>query len=256
VCGRFTLTSPPEEVASEFALGDVPELRPRYNIGPGQKVATIRLDSEHARRVLEPRRWGLVPHWAKDPAIGNRLINARAETVAEKPSFRTALRKQRCLVPANGFYEWAKGTKQPYHIARRGHRLFAFAGLYERWTSKDADETIETCTLVTTEANLRLAPIHQRMPVMLPPEDFESWLDPEQAETDRVLSLLRPWPDNDTIATPVSRHVNAVRNDDPECLAPAEIEAAPAQLGLGFEAGSNSHVDLDSGVDFDPDVER
>jgi putative SOS response-associated peptidase YedK len=252
VCGRFTLTSPPEEIASEFELADVPELRPRYNIGPGQKIATIRLDPEHARRVLEPRRWGLVPHWAKDPAIGNRLINARAETVAEKPSFRTALRKRRCLVPANGFYEWAKGSKQPYHIARRGHRLFAFAGLYERWTSKDGGETIETCTLVTTGANLSLAPIHHRMPVMLQPEDLEAWLDPEQGATDAVLSLLRPWPADDTIATPVSRHVNPVRNDDPECLAPAEVAPAPAQLGLGFDPGSDPAADSDP----DPGPER
>jgi putative SOS response-associated peptidase YedK len=240
VCGRFTLTSPPEEVASEFELADTPGLRPRYNIAPGQKVATIRLDADPMHRVLEPRKWGLVPHWAKHPAIGNRLINARAETLTQKPSFRTALRKRRCLVPANGFYEWAKGTQQPHHIAREGGALFAFAGLYEQWGPNEEGEAIESCTLVTTEASPRLAPIHHRMPVMLRPEDFATWLDPAQAATDAVLALLRPWPDDDTVVTPVGRHVNNVRNNDPGCLAPAEVAPEPAQLGLGLGRDSDT----------------
>lgn len=240
MCGRFTLTSPPEEVAREFELAETPELRPRYNIGPGQSIATIRIDPARAGRVFEWRRWGLVPHWAKDPAIGNRLINARSETLDEKPSFRTAVRKRRCLVPANGFYEWAKGTRQPHHIALEGGRLFALAGLYERWSPKDGGEAgeIESCTIVTTEANGKLAPIHSRMPVILRPEDVAAWLDPGQGATDALLATLRPWPDGDTVVTPVSRHVNAVRNDDPECLAPAPLASESAQLGLDLESDS------------------
>jgi putative SOS response-associated peptidase YedK len=160
--------------------------------------------------------------------------------VADKPSFRAAIRKRRCLVPANGFYEWAKGTRQPYHVSRPGRALLGFAGLYERWSPEGSDETIESCTVITTGANPRLAAIHHRMPVVLAREDFATWLDPEIGASEEVLALLRPWPEDDTVLTPVSRHVNDVRNDDPGCLEPCEAPGAPAQLGLaiGPDAGS------------------
>jgi putative SOS response-associated peptidase YedK len=207
-------------VQSLFPLLDVPEeLAPRYNIAPTQPVLAVRTVPA-GERELVTLRWGLVPAWADDPSIGNRLINARAETVADKPAFRAAFRARRCLVLADGFFEWQKvgGRKQPYYFRLREGSPFAFAGLWERW-GKGAT-TLETCTLLTTEANELLRPVHDRMPVILPRERFVRWLDPDFRAAAELESLLRPYPAEDMTGYPVSARVNNPRNEGPLCVEP------------------------------------
>ncbi|MCS7040325.1 MAG: SOS response-associated peptidase, partial [Anaerolineae bacterium] len=180
MCGRFTLTASGDELASLFDLEQAPNLEPRYNIAPTQPVAVVRLDREGRRREFTLMRWGLIPSWAKDIHIGNRLINARAETLTEKPAFRTAFRRRRCLIPANGFYEWQKptaGRKQPYFIGLPDRRPFAFAGLWEHWEGADGS-VLDSCAIITTAANERVRVLHDRMPVILERTDFGDWLDP------------------------------------------------------------------------------
>jgi putative SOS response-associated peptidase YedK len=223
VCGRFTLTTPREVLARAFELDEVPELAPRFNAAPGQDVATVWRPRE-GRRELRLRRWGLVPHWAQDRRIGSRLVNARAETAAVKPAFRDALRWRRCLVPADGFYEWGPGAagsgpRQPYHIALPGGVPFAIAGLFERWRAEDG-AWLETCTLLTVAANERIRPVHDRMPAILGSADFELWLDPAVQDPRRVEPLLVPWAGAGLELRPVSRRVNKPEHDDAECLAP------------------------------------
>jgi len=224
MCGRFTLRAPASVVAEQFGVLDAEPLRPRYNIAPTQPVAVVRRGpkSTDAPRQLVMLRWGLVPSWAKDPKIGNRLINARAETVAEKPAFRSALRRRRCLVAADGFYEWRQAGKarQPYFIHLVDDRPFAFAGLWELWEGPD-HTVLETCALITTEANALMASIHDRMPVILSPDDYALWLDPAIQDPKELQPLLRPYPSEAMAAHPVSTHVNNPRNDDPRCVAPA-----------------------------------
>ena len=219
MCGRYTLGVPPSRIAEIFDLLDVPELTPRFNIAPTQLAPVVRM--RESRRVLELRRWGLVPFWAKDPAIGNRLINARSESVEEKPSFRAAFRKHRCLVPADGFYEWkpAGRRKQPFWIHRRDGLPFAMAGLCERWHA-DLEDEIRSFTILTTDANPLLRPIHDRMPVILAREAWAEWLDPDAA-ADSLRALLRPAPVEELEARPVSTLVNSAAMDDPRCIAPA-----------------------------------
>ncbi len=224
MCGRFTLRTPAHRLAEAFGVAALPNLAPRYNIAPTQDVVAIR--HADAGRELTMLRWGLIPGWAKDPAIGARMINARAETVAEKPSFRAAFRQRRCLVAADGFYEWRKtaegpkAPKQPYYIRLESDAPFAIAGLWERWRDP-AGETVESCTLITTEANPALAPIHHRMPVILAAADYDAWLDPRPASAAALHDLLRPYPGAGMTAFPIGRHVNNVRNDDPGCIEPA-----------------------------------
>jgi putative SOS response-associated peptidase YedK len=219
VCGRFTLRTPPTEIANHFGLDEEPVLEARFNVAPGQSIATVSGSGEDNRPVLSLRRWGLVPSWAKDSKIGNRLINARAETVAEKPSFRSALRRRRCLVPADGFYEWAgsKGSKQPYFIGLEGRGLFAFAGLWERWTDPEG-EPLESCTLLTTAAGERLRALHHRMPVIVDPADYGLWMDPDIEEPDLVSPVIDRNLGGALEFYPTSQHVNDVRHDDPRCL--------------------------------------
>jgi putative SOS response-associated peptidase YedK len=219
VCGRFTLAVPSEEVGELFGLPTAGTLSPRYNIAPSQAVAAVRIEAGQRRLVM--LRWGLLPSWADDLAIGNRMINARAESVAEKPSFRQAFRARRCLVAADGFFEWQKreGGKRPFHIRMRDGRPFAFAGLWERWTR--GKEPVESCTLLTTTANALIRPIHDRMPVIVAPGEFDLWLDPQEAGTERVRAVLRPFSAEAMVATPVGDRVNNPRNDDPECIAGA-----------------------------------
>jgi putative SOS response-associated peptidase YedK len=220
MCGRITLTSSGQELAEQFGLEVSPELRPRYNIAPSQEIATVRVEVE-GRRVCRFNRWGLIPSWAKDPAIGSRMINARAETVAEKPSFRAALRRRRCIVPADGFYEWA-GTgrgRQPHLFRQRDGAILAIAGLWEAWLGPEGDE-IESCTLITTEANATMRRFHHRMPVLLDARDHSCWLDPGERDPERVLPLLAPCPPDWLNAVEVSRHVNNPGNDDPRCVEP------------------------------------
>jgi putative SOS response-associated peptidase YedK len=220
VCGRFTLTTPADVVAEHFDVEVPGGLVARYNIAPTQPVACVRTTG---RRELVLLRWGLIPAWAKDPAVGARMINARAETAADKPAFRAAFRHRRCLVVADGFYEWKRaGTrKQPYYVRRPDHGPLAFAGLWERWQS-DQKGTIESCTIVTTAANAALSSIHERMPVILSPPEYDLWLDPDAGNLERLGELLIPCPDGTLAATAVSTHVNSPGNDDPRC-----IEALP-----------------------------
>ena len=223
MCGRFTLTDPDQDLAVQFNLPEIPDMQPRYNIAPTQPVAVVRVPPESMVREMALLHWGLIPFWAKDPKIGNRMINARSETVAEKPAFRAAFRRRRCLVVADGFYEWQKQNdgKQPFYIRRRDARPFAFAGLWEFW--KGGDETvIESCTLLTTTPNELLRPLHNRMPVILQPKDYDLWLDPEMQEPDALKPLLLSYPSEQMDAYPVSRFVNSPKNDDPRCIEPLE----------------------------------
>jgi putative SOS response-associated peptidase YedK len=216
VCGRFNLFAAPREVADLFALCDVPDLPARYNIAPSQMVATVELQSDRPGRVLTMMRWGLVPHWSKGdkPAA---FINARAESAAVKPAFRDSFRKRRCLIPASGFFEWAKtgSAKQPYHFHQPGGSLFAFAGLWDRWTGPAGP--IQSCCILTTEANEVVRPLHDRMPVIMPPADFDKWLD-SKADPAGLEQLLRPLPANELQADAVSTLVNSPKNEGPELL--------------------------------------
>lgn len=219
MCGRFTLTADAAAIATLFGLADIPPISPRYNIAPTQPVPVIRQLSAASDRKFGLLQWGLIPSWAKDTKIGSRLINARAETAAEKPSFRSALRRRRCLVLADGFYEWQRQQqrKQPYYICLRDARPFAFAGLWEHWQDR-AGATLETCTILTTAANELVAPIHNRMPVILAQTDHDRWLDPVMQNPQHLKPLFRPYPADQFSAFPVSDHVNNPHNDDPGCL--------------------------------------
>jgi len=220
MCGRFTMATPGQTIAELFRLDETPELSPRFNIAPTQAVAAVRARRDGGRELVA-LTWGLVPSWAKDRAMGARMINARAETVAEKPAFRAALRVRRCLVLADGFYEWQKlGTrKQPHHIRLRDGRPFAFAGLWERWAPPGA-EPVESCTIITTTPSALVAPIHDRMPVILAADAIGTWLDPSAREPAAIVSLLRPYPADEMVAYPVSLRVNNPGADDPSCVAP------------------------------------
>jgi len=222
MCGRFTLRSPAAAVAEQFALPEVPPLAPRFNIAPSQPVAVVRLapGKSPPRCELVLLRWGLIPAWAKDPAIGSRMINARAETAAEKPAYRSAFQRRRCLLPADGFYEWQGGgrRKQPYFIHLRDDRLFAFAGLWESWQGAEGSR-IESCTLLTTGANELVRPIHDRMPVILAPQAYGPWLDPS-AQADTLAPLMAPYPADEMASYPIGGHVNNPANDDPQCVEP------------------------------------
>lgn len=227
MCGRFTLTAPPAAVQRVFGLESTPELEPRFNIAPGQDVATVAAGPD-ARPALRMRRWGLLPFWAKDPRLGARLINARAETAAEKPAYREALRRRRCLVPADGFFEWsgaARGPRQPWYVTREDGGCFAIAGLFERWRGSGG-EWLETCVLLTCDAGPRLAAIHARMPVILEPADFGLWLDPALRDPARLSPLLAGRPDAGLAPRRVGLRVNHPEHDDVACIAPIGPGAA------------------------------
>jgi putative SOS response-associated peptidase YedK len=218
VCGRFALFASPELVAEYFALAEPPGLTPHYNLTPGQDIAAVRVDRDGARR-LGALRWGLVPFWAKDASIGRRLINARLDSLADKPAFREALTRRRCLIPASGFYEWgvdAAGKKQPFFIRAVGEPLLAIAGLWERWRTPSG-EPLETCVIVTTDANATLAPIHDRMPVVLTRDAQGVWLD-ARSEVAAITVLAAHGPELE--AWPVGTAVNDPRNDDERVIAP------------------------------------
>lgn len=218
MCCRYTLIAPAKLLEELFRLEILGELPPRYNIAPGGPVAAIRAPAAGARE-LTLFQWGLIPSWSKDPAIGTRLVNARSETAAEKPSFRAAMKRRRCLIPANGFYEWVPigAAKQPFYIQMKDERPFALAGLWEQWCGADGSE-IESCTILTTEANSLLKTLHPRMPVIIHPEDYDRWMDPSNERPQEVQDLLRPFPPEGMEAHPVSRRVNNTRNDDPACM--------------------------------------
>lgn len=218
MCGRYTLSTPGPVLAERFHLSNIPDLPPRYNVAPTQPVPVVRL-AQGTERELSLLRWGLVPSWADGVSVGNRMINARAETVAEKPSFRSALRQRRCLVLADGFFEWTKaagGKKQPWLFRLTTGGPFAFAGLWERWT-KGEGGPLETCTVLTTEANDVVRPVHERMPVILTEGAEEMWLDPS-ARPEDLLRLLVPLPAEGMAAGAVLPWVNNPRHDDPRRL--------------------------------------
>lgn len=240
MCGRYCLTTPAQAMQRLFGfMGSLPNWPARYNIAPTQLVPIVRLapaggegdgagERSAPRRELVQARWGLVPFWAKDAAIGAKMINARAEGIAEKPAFRAAFRARRCLVPADGFFEWQASPrrKRPYWVGLKGGTPevptpFAFVGLWERWTKAPDGAPLESCTIVTTEANALLRPIHERMPVILAPADYESWLDLATPLPD-ALALLRPYPAEAMTLHPVSARVNSVRFDDALCIAPED----------------------------------
>lgn len=214
MCGRYSITLPVEAVRRYFQVPQLPNLPPRYNLAPTQEAPVVRLDRE-GKRELVMLRWGLVPWWAKDLKIGTKLINARAESIASTRSFRDAFARRRCLVAADGFYEWKKYGRErlPYRITPKEGGLFAMAGLWDRCTSP-AGERIESFTIITTDANEVVRPLHDRMPVILDAADFDAWLAAPRAD------LLRPCPAERLAAHPVSPRVNNPRNDDPDCLAP------------------------------------
>lgn len=218
MCGRFSLIQSAEIIAQTFQLFEVPAVTPRYNIAPTQQVATI---LQNPQRQFQWMRWGLIPSWAKDSSIGNRLINARAETLTEKPSFRHAFKRNRCLIIADGFYEWQKveNRKQPYYFQMQDSQPFAFAGLWENWHSPQEEEII-SCTIITTKANAIASSIHNRMPVILPLECYDLWLDPTVTDPKRLQSLLQPYRDDAMKVTAVSSIVNNPANERPECLSP------------------------------------
>jgi len=228
MCGRFSLGAT-IRVGQLFNLPDWPDVSPRYNIAPSQDVPAVVHLRETAHRQFRPLRWGLVPSWSKDRTIGARLINARAETVVTRPAFRGLLRERRCLVLADGFYEWQQQDrrKQPWYVRMRDGRPFAFAGLWDRWHSA-ADDQLETCTIVTTEPNALVSGLHNRMPVILSPTDYDLWLDPGFQEVERLTAVLRPYPPDDMTAYPVSTRVNNAAYDDPECVAPLAALETPS----------------------------
>jgi len=229
MCGRYELHSSPASIALAFGLRYPPDVQPRYNIAPSQQVPIIRETSNGERQLFQVK-WGLVPHWAKDPSIGNRLINARAETIGTSRGFRDAYRKGRCLIPASGFYEWAQltnGSKQPVRLAMRDESVFAIAGLWSRWQSREGP--LLTCTIITTEANELCQRIHDRMPVIVAPADYARWLD--VAEPDPA-DLLRPYPSIEMHGYPVSTRVNSPKTDDAPLIEPKTLVSEAGSLVL------------------------
>lgn len=214
------MSQPESTIAEAFHLKEVPTLEPRYNIAPTQLVPTVlRRPEQSDQRLFHLLRWGLIPSWAKDPAIGARLINAKAETAGEKPSFRAAFRQRRCLVVADGFYEWQRQErkKQPFYFRFQDERPFGFAGLWERWGAPSG-EVIESCTILTTEASELVRPIHDRMPVIVDPKDYDLWLDPAVQKPEALQQLLRPYRSEEMMTYPVSTQVNNPVNNSPECI--------------------------------------
>ena len=220
MCGRFTLQIPPELLAEIFGLMEIPVYPARYNIAPTQQVPVIRQTGD-GRNHFAVMKWGLIPSWAKDPNIGNRMINARCESVAEKPAFRHAVRHSRCIVPASGFYEWREegGKKAPFYVQLKDGSPIYFAGLWDHWKSQEG-EVIEACTILTTSANILIAPLHDRMPVILQSEAFLKWLDHDTCDPDKLKSLYLPYPAELMDMRTVSPLANSPRNDSAELIAP------------------------------------
>lgn len=221
MCGRFTLTVDLKDILDQFPRFSPPEQHiPRYNIAPSQPIMAVPNDGANQITFY---RWGLVPSWAKDIKIGYRMINARAETLAEKPSYRAAYKRRRCLILADGFYEWkrnADGSKIPYFVSLASREVFAFAGLWEIWYSPEGD-SLQSATIITTTPNDLLAPIHNRMPVILPREAHDDWLDPAERDAASLQGWLKPYPAEAMSAYAVSTLVNSPSNDLPDCVVPA-----------------------------------
>lgn len=224
MCGHFSLTTSPTKLSGIFRLSVISHLDPHCNIYPGSQIAAIRQTDQ--QRTLDYLHWGLIPPWAEDPKTCYRIINAKAETVHKAPAFRSVFRNKRCLIPADGFYEWQqleKGRKQPYYIRPKGGGPFAFAGLWEKWQGKEG-QVIESCTVITIESNKLIKPIHDRMPLILKPGDYELWLDPEIKDIRPLQVIMKPYQEEKMEAYPVSASVYNSRNDFPECIEPV-VEA-------------------------------
>lgn len=228
MCGRFALYITPEELADFFGLPELPaQLAPRYNIAPTQPVGLVRVHPRTQMREWALALWGLIPSWSKDPSMGVRMINARAETVNEKPSFRAAFRRRRCIIPASGFYEWMKqnGSKQPYYITSTNGEPLGFAGLWESWSGPNGED-MESCTILTTDANEKIGRLHNRMPVILAPEDYDEWLgagaDLTPAQASQLKHLFRPFPPQQMHVYPVNTYVNSPRHEGQKCIERAE----------------------------------
>jgi len=221
MCGRFTLQIPPELLAEIFGLTEIPVYPSRYNIAPTQKVLAIRTVADNEHRELVSLKWGLIPSWAKDPSIGNRMINARAETVHEKPAFRNAIKHHRCIVPASGFFEWLHegSTAKPLYVRLKNGSPMCFAGIWEHWKSPEG-EIVESCSILTTKSNKLIEPLHERMPVILHQQEFSLWLDREITDPEKLQHLYQPYPADLMEMYPVSSLVNRPRNDIPELIVP------------------------------------
>ena len=240
MCGRYTLIASPEAIRNLFRYAERPNFPPRYNIAPTQPIAVVRLINRQRQFVL--MRWGLLPSWVKNPKEFSLIINARGENVIDKPSFRAAMKRRRCLIPADGFYEWKAGgpRKQPYYIHARSGEPLAFAGLWETWTGPNGEE-LDTVTIVTTDANRTLSPLHDRMPVIVPPEAFDLWLDSDNVDAATAAALIVPAPDTLLEAWPVSTDVNRVANDNAhliEAAAETMVEAAAKPARKKAAAGN------------------
>jgi putative SOS response-associated peptidase YedK len=231
MCGRYTVTSAPEAIRALFRYAEQPNFPPRYNVAPTQPIPIVRL--VEGKRQFALVRWGLLPSWVKDPKGFTLLINARGESAAEKPAFRAAMKRRRCLIPADGFYEWQKAgeRKRPFYVRAKSGKPLAFAGLWETWTGPNGEE-LETGTIVTTAANKTLAPIHDRMPVIVPQDGFDLWLDTANVDAKTAAALIAPAPENLLEAFEISTAVNRVANDNPkliEPVVPGALDAAPAK---------------------------
>lgn len=233
MCGRFSQTHTGEAIAAAFQLSTVPDLRPCYNIAPTHSVSVITQSRGAKERLHHHKRWGLVPGWAKDKKLGNRLINARSETLAAKPAFRNAFQRRRCLVVADGFYEWQaalpsptqRQAKQPFFIQLKSRSPFAFAGLWERWQDPQTHQPLFSCTILTTQPNSLMASIHHRMPVILPPDAYDTWLDPSSYNPGVLEGLLRPYEATAMQVIPISTAINNPRNDSANVQKPLISEA-------------------------------
>ena len=221
MCGRFTLSQTAEAIYQTFHVNKIPDVEAQYNIAPTQMVAAVLYNPESNQREFQKLRWGLIPSWAKDLGMGAKLINARAETAAEKPAFRSAFKHRRCLVVADGFYEWQtkEGKKQPFYFHLKEGKPFGFAGLWEQWRSPQGEE-ITSCTILTTKCNELLQPIHERMPVILQQQDYSLWLDPQVQTPEPLQQLLHPYPSEAMMAYPVSTVVNSPHHNSPDCIKP------------------------------------
>jgi putative SOS response-associated peptidase YedK len=232
VCNRYRLTHSKQHLAERFQASDEIEDRPRYNIAPTQPVVTVRKEHDRKTRKFTTMRWGLIPFWAKDMSIGTRTLNARSETVTTTPAFRQSILTKRCLIPADGFYEWQKmgSVKQPYCFEVSEGDVFAFAGLWDQWKSPDG-QVIESCTILTTTPNSLVADMHDRMPVIVAPDKYDLWLDPDVNDFEAIRDILRPYDANLMRRYPVSRKLNNSKIDDAESAAPVTLDT-PSQQSL------------------------
>ena len=230
MCGRYAITSAPEALRALFGYAEQPNFPARYNIAPTQPIAIVRL--VEGKREFALVRWGLLPSWVKNPNEFSLIINARGESVCDKPAFRAAMKRRRCLIPADGFYEWqasGKGPKQPFYIHARSGKPMAFAGLWEIWEGPNGEE-VDTAAIVTTRANRTLSPLHDRMPVIIAPDAFDLWLNCGEVDARNAEALIQPAPDDLLEAWPVSTAVNRTANDNAALILPLDLSAAPAPI--------------------------